>query len=199
VANGDIIELLLVGKGDGVIPLVNNFTFQQTVGASASNLNGLATLFIANILPPLVAVLSSLTVFMSLDIKQLTGGTDLVSVPLSSGNVGLRSAQFQTPNDCWSYRYFRSTSASRNGQKRFGLIYGGDYSDGVATGSILSLLPVLASALSGAQSDGTYTWEPRIVRKRLNGEQLAVPEAFSISAVAYTSVGSQNSRKFNKH
>lgn len=199
MANGDIIQVLLNATGNITVPIINNFTYQQTVGASASNLNTLITLFKANIMPSLLPVISSSTQFNFIQAKQLTGGTDIVIDALTTANFGTASALFMPPEVCWSFRYFRSTSTSRNGQKRFGLVPSPGVIDGEVGGGFLPTLNALAGSLGSALTDGTYTWEPRILRTRLNGAILPTPEVFSVAAVQYISVGTQNSRKFNKH
>lgn len=198
MANGDIIQLLLFGNGV-TIPLISNFTYEQTQGAGASALGTLIGLFKTNVLPDLISICSNVTTFTSIDAKQLTGGTDVVAEPLTTGNVGTATGDYFPPEVCYSFRYFRSTSSSRNGAKRFGIVPRSAFVGTTLVSPFIAATAALASDMSAALTDGTYTWTPRILRQRLNGVTLNPPEVFSFSAVGFIGQGSQNSRKTNRH
>lgn len=199
MAVGDISELLLSGSGDGIIPLINRFAYQQTTGPGTVPPSFLVTQFISNILPSIIAIVNVLTVYHDVTVKQLTGGTDIASQPLTTGNTGLRTGGFSTSNECWSFRYFRSSTTSRNGWKRIGLVSEADTNNGVAFGTVIPLLNTCATALGQTLTDGTTTYEPRILRTRRNGAPVIPPQVFSVSSVGYVHLGSQNTRKFIRH
>jgi len=198
MAVNDVIELLLVGNGLGV-PLISNFTYEQTAGSPDALLSGLVTLFVNNVLPEIVNVVNHNTTFTEVQAKTIRGGDSVYVLGLSTDNVGLVSGDCMPPEICWTFRYFRASAASRNGAKRIGLVSEADVTNGEPASGEAAVMADVAASFQAILSGSGYEWTPRILRKRLNGEPVDPVVVFPVSSVGFVGVTTQNSRKFNKH
>ncbi len=95
----------------------------------------------------------------------------------------------------WDYTYLRGGVGERNGYKRFVGVAESSQDNGSPTTGIATSLSVVADALGQPLIIDADTWVPVIRRTRINHTPQHPPKYYDISSVAFSKIGSQNSRK----
>lgn len=201
MATGDMFLLTLtasrVGGGD---IMQNVFGYQQLDGLEGSS--ELANEFIEENLPSILAIVSEQTTFTGVSCINLNDPTDFASITLT-GNAGEGNGDPMPPFVSWTFEYVRADRTVRNGRKAFGLVPEVGVTDGVVDPAWVTFVNATATALAGdldSEGDGS-SWRPRIYRRpgTYSSGVVAAPGAmYPIQTVSYSSVSTQNSRKFGR-
>jgi len=143
---------------------------------------------------------------LQIAVENVVPGTDNAyeSFALNT-RFGDHADQALPPFACYAFRLNRTSSAVRNGQKRFWGIPETHQVDGVINATGLGFTVPLAAAL-GADLGGIPTFNTfRPIIYRIAREEVTIPAKtipalaaanFPISSAAYISISTQNSRKF---
>jgi hypothetical protein len=104
-----------------------------------------ATDFATIVLPKLVQVLSTGTVFTNIDIQEHVSGTGVASLSLTTGNVGVQAGDAMPAFNAWALRSVRTNAQVPRAHKRFG---------GLSEGSVVNgvMNPVLATDMTNLVS-----------------------------------------------
>lgn len=147
-------------------------------------------------------VISSQTSFDGMDLRNLTNGLEIFVGDFTSPFVGGVTGDSLPPANTWGFQYVRSTTVTRNGYKRFGLVPESLQSNGIATPAAIEDLNALADELDATliYSQSTpvlfsWTLAPVIVRKDATGALVTSQE---VSDVVYRGIGTQNTRKLGR-
>ena len=195
MAVGDVVELTLHGTVLGQVNL-NVFAYQQTAGVGTDGAGGLATSFIATVVPAMQAIVTDNTGYQSVSWRSLHGTFAEGNTALGT-TVGSRSAPALPPYACWAFRLLRTNSDSRGGYKRIAGIAESDQDNGVYTGSIITPLTAMATTLHlSLSTTGGNTWIPVVPSFILNGSPRAVPLFNPVAGAIFQRISTQNSRKF---
>lgn len=95
----------------------------------------------------------------------------------------------------WDYTYLREGVGERNGYKRFVGVSESSQDNGIVASGIVASLGILATALATPLTLGADTWVPVIKRTRIHRVPQSPAKYYDISDVAFSKIGSQNSRK----
>lgn len=126
----------------GGLEILNVFYYKQlTPGVTSEGAAHLAGEFEAILGPPIRNIQNEAIIWQSLEVANIIPGPDFVTNPYTNV-TGQVSGESLPPFVTWSYRLNRSTSASRNGQKRFAGVTETSQDDGVP---ISGFVPILNS------------------------------------------------------
>jgi hypothetical protein len=132
-------------------------------------------------------------------LKQVTGGTNYFEHDLSPAGGGEVVADTMPPAVCWTFRYARTQLGRRHGYKRFSGVPETWVDDGKAASNIIVNLQNLAAILeTNVDVNETPTFQPVILHRMINGQEVTPPVAQEIGGVQFSHVGTQNSRKFGR-
>lgn len=155
--------------------------------------------------PTIRAIQTTLIKWTSIEVENIIPSSDFFTQPYIT-TTGDIDADTLPPSNCWSFRLNRSTSASRNGQKRICGVAETSQDDGVAVGAFESALNVVGALFDdviGGPPPADATYQPIIFRPGRAG--FTIPEKvvpavlqadFPIESSQYVRIGTQNSRKF---
>lgn len=209
MALDDIYRVVHTQRYSPTGPLsINVYYYEQTLPGDPEGAETLANLFDFYIVDGMKAFQNVTVGNVSLEVANIVPSADyhiLVYDPVT--NIGSRIGHCLPPYVCWAFRLNRTTTASRNGQKRYMGVSEGDQVNGVPEGSMATIFDTFEAVLgaplpSGAPNTTAYT--PRIFRA--GKPEVTIP-AKTIPAVAqaifpmgdaqFVSISSQNTRKFN--
>lgn len=200
MAIGDVYEIRLRGEYLGQVVL-NVFHYRSSGSNDITEPIATVAAAMGSILVTAIADVQN-EAFQWLDAyaKKLVEGGDESTFPFSGGVPGSVTGEGLPPHDCWAFRYNRSLTTTRHGQKRFAGVSEGQHENGVATTSVLTDLSALADVLERdiTSADGFGTGEilrPVIYSKFLNGELRETPVVNPVSSVQYVRISTQNTRK----
>jgi len=161
-------------------------------GTSFGNANGLATGFIANVLPLIQDIVSSAVLFTTVDATNLDDPDDTSS---NLANVaGLRGIDLVSTFNAWGFRMFPSVGSIQTGGKRFAGVTESDLSDRVATGLQLVRLAALATRLQTPFIQSLISYTPAIY-SRIVVATIPLIRVATVASAAYNWQTTQNSRK----
>jgi len=197
MATNDIIRLTVRGQTANQ-EIVNVYHYKQ-VGAGTLVLEDLHDEFMDNVLSPLSVISSSSMLWLRFTYEQLQVGgifLDLISETPSNGAV---AGDQLPPNVCYTFTFVRKVRGNRNGYKRFAGVpeswqNGGELSAGHAT-EIGNVASALGSDLTTAAS---VVFRPGVLHKFHNGQPVDPPVFQEIATVAFTGIGTQNTRKIGR-
>jgi len=168
----------------------NVFHFGRS--APAGSAAGLTTSFISTVLPIIQDVVSAAVLFTTVDATNLDDPDDTAS---SLANVaGLRGTDIVSTFNAWGFRLYPSVGSIQTGGKRFAGVTENEISNGVAVGTQLTRLAVLATRLQTPFFQGLITYTPAIY-SRIIVATIPIIRVATIAAAAYNWQTTQNSRK----
>lgn len=188
---GDIIKLTLVSTVGGQT-LNNVFHYRQTIGVLGGEM--LAQEFINEVLPDLKPIISSSTLFRSVNWYNYDDISDFGVDDSILGEAGTVGGETLPTFTCWAFQYNRTTRATRNGSKRFGTISENDNQNGNASPLALPKLVTAANSLGQfINLGGTEIWRPVIARLSPDGASVILTN--DVRDVQYKRITTQNTRK----
>jgi len=209
MAIGDVYEIRLQGEYLGQV-ILNVFHYQSAGTADISEplltvAAAVGTLIITDVVPTQVESFQWLSSYA----KHLVEGGAEATFPFTGGEPGLQTGEGLPPHDAWAFRYNRTNTTTRHGQKRFAGVPEAQALNGVAASGALTALNELADTLERdiTSADGFSAGEilrPVIYSQFLNGELrgsvvdgVFVPAPISnpVSSVQYVRISTQNTRK----
>lgn len=188
---GDVYKLTLVAASGGT-PITNVFHYRQTFGLSGGGV--LADQFIEEIFPLIQDVVSNQTIFDRVEYLNYNDVADFGIDDAIQGETGERIGDTLPRFNAWSFFYQRTTRATRNGAKRFGVVSENDQTNGAADMDMLVILENTADGLSQfINLGGVDIWKPIIARISENGQEVLLEN--DVQAVQYRRLSTQNTRK----
>lgn len=174
-------------------PLQNVFGYHDQLALPADPTT-LGALFIAQVIPALLDVVSDGTNFDNVLVEQVIGGSFFNITPFAGGIVGHRTGEQLPYFNAWGFQYLRAALGQHSGAKRFAIVCEADQNGGNPTAAILPALGVLADSLQAAIKVGIIdTWFPVILeRPKFVGDTW---HQHGISDVLFKRITSQNTRK----
>lgn len=144
-------DLTLRGHAGSQI-IINHFYYAQGI-VELPGIYGIldpALDFVDIVLPKILAVVSTVTVFDQIDVEEHVSGSAVGSLALIADNVGLRGGDPMPKFVAWGFKSQRTDRYVPSAHKRFGALSEADVVDGVADGARLAGLNELALALGQA-------------------------------------------------
>lgn len=186
----------------------NVFYYKQiTPGGVSEGADALLPAFQTGLYPDIDAIQNVIIETRQIRVENVIAGFDNAVATFGVGTeVGQRTGACLPPQDCWSFRLLRLSTAVRHGRKNFAGVSEGDQDNGVAVGSVIPLLNACATSLDkilGGPVPDTATFQPRIFRAQRDAKTIpaktipALAQAdFDVADAQYQRIGTQNSRKF---
>jgi len=200
MAIGDIYELRLRGEYVSQV-ILNVFHYQSAGTADISEPELTIAAALGNILvASLVTIQCDGFQWLDAYVKHLVDGGAEATNPFAGGSPGEIVAEGLPPHDAWAFRYNRSLTTTRHGQKRIAGIPETWQNLGIAATAQLDELAAVADVLERdiTDADGFAAGEilrPVIYSKFLNGELRDTPVINPVSSVAFVRISTQNTRK----
>lgn len=209
MADGSIYEFHLNQTLFGQV--VKNVFHYQSRGASdpTNTLGEIAVAWGTGMIAAVSNVQCSNVEYVSIYIRHLAGDMDEATVPLSA-TTGAVVGDCLPPHDAFAFRFNRTSTLTRHGQKRIAGVPEGAQDDGVAlAGGVTTSLEAAAAQMehiivaADGLSIGSELW-PVIYSKYLNGELrgevvggvfVPMPISNLVSSVQYVRISTQNTRK----
>lgn len=170
-----------------------NRYFYACADASPS-LGALMDLLDTNVLSPQLTIMSSAAGFQQIDALMVKGGNTFASKVLNE--VGLNSGDCLPPFVSFDFTLIRGGGGERNGYKRIAGVPESEQINGTITPGAAPSAVAAADAMAADLTGGGHTWTPVIKRTRIARIHQVTPKYYTISGVAYSKIGTQNSRKF---
>jgi len=179
------------------VSCVNTFWYQLN---GPGNAGQLATAFVTEVLPAIVAVQSADVVYNSIVVNSLFTLEDFFSGSVST--AGTRGNDSLPAFVGWYFQLHRPNRIVHNGRKTFAGVAELDVTDGVATATILALLDTLETVLITPFAVGLLAEAYLSIAETVpytnpdTGKTYNVPDTlWNVSDVEYKRVSTQNSRK----
>lgn len=203
MATGDLYELTDIQTLEGQ-QVLNVYHYKQvSEPTSGTSILALGDAFYTFVQLPMFSVQTEFLQHVGLRIINLDNPDEFALV--TEGETGTVPGETLPPFCSWAFRYNRSSRLVRNGQKRIGGVPEGFNDNGVATGTALTLLPLLAIGMGALITDTvtTASFTPRIVHKATDAGPGGDPPAtvradYAVASVEYTRISTQNTRKFGR-
>lgn len=206
----DIYRITLIQTyGVGGQELRNVFYYKQiTPGGTSEGAEALMPAFQTQVFAAIDAIQNAIIFTVQIRVENVVPGTDNATLSFGpSSEPGERVGECLPPYACWAFRLNRSSTAVRNGQKRFAGVSEGDQGNGQAAGPFVPTLNACAAALDdiiGGPPPAVATYQPRIFRAGRPSRTIPaktipamVQADFDIENAQFVSVSTQNTRKFN--
>lgn len=194
-ANDFSIVLTLVVKS---VTCKNVFWYKTSDECVAGELNAM---FLSDVLPDILAVLSSEVTATTLYTYSLTDVENFETIGITGG-VGLRGSDVMPIFNGWYFLYHRTSRLVNNGRKTFAGIAEVDVSDGVALATPLGLLEDLGVTLGSVQNIPIGKTAIPCIAKTVEytnpetDKTYRIPETLiPVNTVTYERISTQNSRK----
>jgi len=141
-------EITLVGTCAGQ-DIINHFYYAQPqfIEPYEGSILDVGNDFASIVLPDLVEVVSTSTIFTELLLEEHVSGSAVASYSILGGGGGLRVGESMPPFVAWGFKSIRTSREVKSAQKRIGVPVESDISVNDATPGALTLLGALASAL----------------------------------------------------
>lgn len=150
--------------------------------------------FITLDLLPLLPVMSGSAGFSYITVTGVHGDIAFTSVPVSvTGGV---SGDCLPPFVSWDFTLLRGGAGERNGYKRIAGVPESLQLQGSPTVGAAVNLAAAGASMFTSISDGTHSYAPVIRRTRVHHIPQSPPVWYNVSAIQFSKIGSQNSRKF---
>lgn len=210
MAFGDIYRLKLTQVFALTGPeSVNVFHYQQvTVAGSNLGSTDLLTAFQTQVINAIHAIQSAEVSTVQIAAENVVPGVDNAYANFTPGaEPGDISGDCLPPFVCWAYQLTRTSSAVKNGAKRFMGVPETDQDDGNPVLSNQAQRSALQSVLAGniGVLGTTGTFQPVIYRVGRDAKTIPAktipalaPQAFSIAGAPFKGISSQVSRKFGR-
>lgn len=197
MATGDIVRLTMRGHcADQEV--VNVFHWKQTSSGSL-DLAQLQTYFRDTFMSPIQTICSTGVSWDRLTWEQLVDGGVFLDTVLTTTINGIVTGDQLPPNVCWTFTYLRKVRGHRNGYKRFPGVPEAWQNGGViSTGHDAAMASAAAMLAADITTSGSVTYRPGVLHKELNGQPVIPPEFQEIAGVAFTGIGTQNTRKIGR-
>lgn len=201
MALNDIYQFRFRCVYDDVIDCYNVFYYQSLGLVDVTTpMNDIAHALILKLYTPLAAVITAQVLISDSYVKNLNT-LEEGAFSTDGTTVGTKAGDALPPFNAYSFIYRRANATTRHGHKRFAGVPELQQAQGVITDpGTLGQLNDLAAALQAPLDDGeglnasAELW-PIIYSQYLNGELRPTPVVNLVTSVAYTGIGSQNSRK----
>jgi hypothetical protein len=182
-------------KATGVVILQETINiWHYATNDTPGTLDDFLTAFNTDVLTNLLSFMNSNAGFNTVEAQYVKGGTSFASKVVTATGVG--GGDCLPPYATWDFTYMRSGARERNGYKRIAGVGESSQVNGVATAGVLAVIAGTLASLGGAVNDGSASWVPVIRRTRIGRIPQVPPKYFDISAVVFSKIGTQNSRKF---
>jgi len=194
---GDVYSFVVTGQVLDQLT-VNVFHYKAFTSGDV-DLDALMTTFEEDVLVPIYDHLNSHASAIQLEIKQVVGGFAYAVDAFTSAIIGQESGECLPPSACYTFRYQRSQLGRRHGYKRFPGVGETQQENGVVTSGFLTSLQADALLLAAdLEPISGISLRPVILHSQLNGQPVIPPVPQDISAVVYSHIGTQNTRKFGR-
>jgi hypothetical protein len=191
----DIYKVVLKGETLGK-DTVNVFHYRQATSSPALGAGDLLTAFDTLITPNLINIVSVASFFTETDVYNLNNLSDLYEYVFPTPIQGDQAGDCLPPFATWNFKYPRTTLGVKSGRKGFAGVSEPNQSNGVVTSGFLTALATMAGHLESSISVGSGTYDAGYVSFISSGLVRPTPLFVPASGVAYTHIGTQNSRKF---
>jgi len=200
MAIGDVYEVRL--RGEYVSQVILNVFHYQSAGTAdiAEPELTIAAALGAILVAQLVNIQVETFQWIDAYVKHLVDGGAEATFPFAGGEPGVIAAEGLPPHDAWAFRYNRSLTTTRHGQKRFAGVPETWQNNGVTVSGFLTTLDDVGDNLERdiTDADGFGAGEilrPVIYSKFLNGELRETPITNPVSSVSFVRISTQNTRK----
>jgi len=191
----DILELTLYQTYNSTVQ-VRNVMHYRVGAVGTADETGLATAFIANVLPSMLDIQHSTMQHYRMTVLNLTDNIGWADVTLTPAQSGVLAGEVMPPYAAWAFRKNRSLRRVRSGQIRVAGIPEGATNFGLSEATIDDDLAAFAAELGSEITDGTGgLYVPVIVSKNPDN---TVRQFSGIDSVEFVSVSTQNSRKYGR-
>lgn len=186
---------------------MNVYYFEQTLPGDPEGAELLADLFDFYIVNALKTIQNVTVGNLQVEVQNIIPGPDYFIKtydPVTS--IGQRIGECLPPYAAWAFRLNRTTTASRNGQKRYIGVSEADQVNGVAVSGMATLFDAVEAVIGAplpASAPNTTSYTPRIFRP--GKESVTIPAkiipavvqaVFPVGEAQYVSLSTQNTRKF---
>lgn len=178
-------------------PILNVYAYRQVGGSGGAQ--QLVENFITGVLPSIVGVQSVAMGHSSVSAINLDNLTDFFEVSVDpEDGTGTQTGDCLPRYNCFAFIYRRTSRGVRNGWKRIAGVPESAQVNGVVTNSgfITALNALAGQLLAPIIGDDADVWNPRILRRGSDAVSPPIVRAdFSIAAVDFVGLSTQNSRK----
>lgn len=190
----DVMKVTLYGLSFSK-QTVNVFHYIDTGVGSTAGAQDLYTVFQAVIPDAIADVLALGSIFTSIRVEQVVGGSDFYEQGFAAIE-GTVSADSLPPFVTWTFKYIRSVPGFRHGYKRFSGVPETLQQGGTITAGAVTPLADLADELEGSLGSANGgIWEPIIAYTELNGEPRDPAVYLKPLGVTFDKIGTQSTRK----
>lgn len=195
--------------GAGGPRLLNVYYYEQTLPGDPEGAEELATLFDFYVKAQVKAIQNQIIRNVTIEVQNVIAGPDYFQLVLDpTTDIGLRTGESLPPYATWAFRLARTTTASRNGQKRYSGVSEGDQNNGIAVGAMAPIFDQLEAVLDAplpSAAPNTTQYTPRIFRPAAPAKTIpakTIPAklqaVFPMGEASYVALTTQNTRKFNQ-
>lgn len=185
---------------------LNVFYYQQNTAAGNDGADVLLANFSPTVRDLLRLIQNEVITWLQIVVENIVPSSDNASEFYTPGTVqGNRVGECLPPFATWAFRFNRSTSASRHGQKRIGGVTELDQVNGAA---VPGITPALTNAAAGMEAvlggplPANATYAPIIFRAGAPAKTIPekiipakIQASFPVAGVSYTTISTQNTRK----
>lgn len=187
-----VYRFTVIGTIQSVVETVNVYYYAGM--NEVSSVDDLCSNFSETVINPLLPLMHGASAFTELQFQGVKGDFGFTVKPLTA--AGSASGEGLPPYASWDFTYLRQQLGERNGYKRIGGLSESQQGYGIPTPSALALLNLAAAGMASTITDGTNSYTPVIHRTRVNRIPVHPAKYYGISTVAFSKIGTQNSRKF---
>lgn len=198
LAQGNIIRVL--DKQTYLGEQVLNVYFYRVVPAGTITIwDPIVDYFVDEVVPAVCGIQHAALTHTELFFENLTNGLDILSVPLTTGNVGLvSSGDASPPFVSYGFQLLRESRATRHGYKRIAGVPEVNISSGEVVSGAMPYVNAVADVLPADILIGLLPgFEPVIVKHPIS-VPLTDPVYASIGGCNFRGIGTQNTRKFGR-
>lgn len=175
-------------------PMMNVFYYESTAGGSSASALGGA--FDTVVLPDIANIQSNTVIYDGITVQDLDDPANFAVLnPTTNQGTGGGGVDVLPPFMAWSFQYFRATTASRHGWKRFAGLEEGMITGSLPTAAMLTLIQTLEVTLRSHLPAFPVGWDPRIGRRPPVGGTIDQTILFPVADVQYRNITTQNTRK----
>jgi len=194
MAVGDIYNIVVEGTYLNQ-QTINSFHYVRDGVVGEPDPDDLADAFMAMLSGDLPSILSTAFQFTTLRIKDVNpSGFEFVRLGL--GLYGDAGGDSMPPFVAYGYLYQRLHRSTFHGHKRFAGVPESAQAAGVVTGGFVAGVALAATNLISTLTATLLDYKPCIYSTILNGVPRTTPVVNLVKAVVFSSIATQNSRKF---
>jgi len=179
--------------------VLNVYYYKQVLGSGGTAAD-LKAAYQGYMYPVLQAVQSVGLAHVAIAVRNLDDPTDFVIELVFPQVLGTVTGDSMPPFVAWAFRMNRTQLNVRNGWKRIGGVPEAGQNGGIPIAGYTPLLDDVAVTMGANLVSAGVTFEPRIMRKTVTPgpPKITTYTDFPMGTVQFTSISTQNTRKFGR-